>query len=138
MPTDELADEEAKKGAAIPFQDPRPISLLSFPKQWNLIAVSQCSLQWWIKNTRSSYVKHEINPAPPFPRELLLNLKSLGYIIAVRTCLGHFATYHSRLKHQEAYLLYRCGSPLSPIHPLFCRIVRCRGGSKVFQYVYGV
>lgn len=69
-----------------------------------------------------------ISTVPRFPKELHLCRKELGQVIATRTGLGDFADYQIRFKNEEPNLNCHCGSPKTPTHFMFCRILRRRGG----------
>ncbi|KAI0993970.1 hypothetical protein K3495_g14214 [Podosphaera aphanis] len=122
-----LADLEAKKGASMPCLDPLEHSLSSL-KKWQKAKEKESRDEWWREHIPPSYSKLQIINAPRSPKELLLTRKSLGQLIAARTGHGDFAAYHSRFKHEEARVNCLCGSPKTPTHFLFCRILRRRGG----------
>lgn len=123
----ELADFEAKKGAAMPHLTSSEYSAAAL-EQWHSIQQKQSRINWWNNNIPNNYAELEIKTAPNFPKELLLSRKALGQLIAARTGHGDFSTYHTRFKHNEANLNCRCGSPKSAKHFLFCRILHRRGG----------
>ena len=127
----ELADKDAKKGAAMSYLGPEKYSLSTL-EQWLSTHQSQARTDWWNKNIPDTYKRLEIKTAPYFPKELLLERKALGKLIAARTGHGDFATYHTRFKHEEANFNCLCGSPKTPTHFFFCRILRRRGGRPSF------
>lgn len=124
----EPADSEAKRGAAMPYQDEQPKLSIAALNLWNSSQMKQAREKWWNNYAQKSYIRLGINTAPVFPEELLLSRKSLGQIIAARTGHGDFANYHTRFKHKDANMHCLCGSPKSPTHFLFCRTLRRRGG----------
>lgn len=124
----ELADREAKRGAELPYLDPYDKFSNAALKRWQISEMKHARDSWWKNNIPNSYIQLEIDSAPLFPKELLLNRKHLGQVIAMRSGHGDFAEYHIRFKHQEANLYCKCGSPKTQIHFLFCRILRRRSG----------
>ncbi|KAI1005071.1 hypothetical protein K3495_g3142 [Podosphaera aphanis] len=123
----ELADLEAKKGAAIPFLNPPEYSSSALGK-WNGEQIKLARDNWWQTSRPPTYTQFEIRNAPSFPKELLLSRKDLGQVVAARTGHGDFAAYHIRFKHEDAALNCLCGSLKTPTHFFFCRILRRRDG----------
>ena len=123
-----LADVEAKKGAALPFLNSQTKFSIASLNKWMSTQMSQAREKWWNDHMPRTYFGLGINTAPPFPKELLLRRKTLGQVIAARTGHGDFAAYHTRFKHELANNYCRCGSAKTPTHFLYCRIVRRRGG----------
>lgn len=111
----------------VPYLDPPKHSTISL-KKWNITLRTQIRDIWWKTNIPASYAQLEIKHAPLFPKELLLSRKALGIILAARTGHGDFTAYHTRFNHAEARLTCLCGSPKTPTHFLFCRILRRRRG----------
>ncbi|KAI0995105.1 hypothetical protein K3495_g13078 [Podosphaera aphanis] len=126
----EIADFEARRGAAMPTIDSAKHSFTSL-LQWHAEQLSQARNSWWNKNIPNSHARLGIKTAPYFPKELLLGRKALGQLIAAKTGHGDFAAYHIRFGHEEARLSCLCGSPKTPTHFLFCRILRRRRGRPV-------
>ena len=96
--------------------------------EWDSTQLMEARNNWWSTHIPNSYAQLEIKTAPHPPKELLLGRKALGQIIADRAGYGDFAFYHKRFKHEEARLSCLCGSPKTPTHFLFCRILRRRNG----------
>ena len=117
-----MADQLAKIGASIPYPDPHIHSFAALIR-WNRQQLKQARSTWWNSDVPNSYARLEIKTAPHFPSELLLGRKALGHLIAARTGHGDFAAYHTRFNHNEARLNCLCGSPKTPTHFLFCRIL---------------
>ncbi|KAI0994881.1 hypothetical protein K3495_g13301 [Podosphaera aphanis] len=123
----ELADMEAKRGALMPCPEKLEFSF-SLLEKWQEAQKRREREDWWQKYSPPSYQKLEINDAPFFPKELIMNRRHLGRVIAARTGHGDYATYHTRFKHSEATNDCSCGYSKSPTHFLFCRILRRRRG----------
>ncbi|KAI0996056.1 hypothetical protein K3495_g12125, partial [Podosphaera aphanis] len=98
----ELADSEAKRGAAMPYQDEQPNLSTAAQNLRNSSQTRQAREKWWNNHAPKSYIRLGINTAPVFPNELLLSRKSLGHLIAARTGHADFANYHVRFKHDDA------------------------------------
>ncbi|KAI1002306.1 hypothetical protein K3495_g5894 [Podosphaera aphanis] len=122
----ELADLEAKKGAAMPSPHPPEYSFSSL-KRWHTEQTKIAREKWWHTSRPPAYTQLKIANTPIFPRELLCR-KDLGRVVAAKTGHGDFAAYHTRFRHEDATLNCLCGSTKSPIHFLFCRILRRRDG----------
>lgn len=123
----ELADKLAKQGAEIPYLDKLKFSMASLEK-WRNTKINEDRNSWWINVIPKLYEQLEIRSALSSPIELQLSRKSLSRVIAARTGHGDFATYHTRFRHTEANLNCKCGSPKTPIHFFFCRILQRRRG----------
>lgn len=114
-------------GAGMPQPFQQKASIASIEK-WSNAKIKEGREIWWMNNIPKTYKNLEIKDAPKFPKELLLNRKSLGRLLAARTGHGDFARYHTRFSHTDARMDCRCGSAKTPIHFLFCRILRRRQG----------
>ncbi|KAI0994358.1 hypothetical protein K3495_g13824 [Podosphaera aphanis] len=121
--SNETADFEARRGAAMPFIDSAKHLFISLLQRY-AEQLSQARNSWLNKNIPNSYARLGIKTAPYFPKELLLGRKALGQLIAARTGHGDFAAYHIRFGHEEARLNCLCGSLKTPTHFLFYRILR--------------
>ena len=123
----ELSDIEARKGAAMHCESEQRHSLAPLDR-WQIAKMENSRVNWWQAEAPNVYIQLEINSAPLPPKELLLRRKFLGHLIASRTGHGDFAAYHTRFNHQDANPSCKCGSPKTPLHFFFCRILRRRGG----------
>lgn len=123
----ELADIQAKKGAAISYQDDQPEHSFASLESLHAKYIQDARKDWWNKYIPESYSKLGITNAPSSPKELHLSRKALGRLISLRTGHGDFASYHLRFGHTEANLQCHCGSQKTQRHLFFCRILRRRG-----------
>ena len=124
----ELADFEAKRGAAMPYNESQQQHSLASLCRWQKEKTDNSRDIWWQAQAPKMYSQLEIHSAPLPPKELLLSRKFLGHLFASRTGHGDFAEYHTRFNHHDANLNCKCGSPKAPLHFFFCRILRRRRG----------
>lgn len=124
----ELADLEAKRGAAMPYNQSQQKHSLASLCRWHKAKILNSRNDWWQSEAPMKYNQLEITAAPLPPKDLSIGGRFLGHLIASRTGHEDFAFYHIRFKHDTAKLICNCGSPKAPLHFFFCKILRRREG----------
>src|SRR5437667_386299 len=98
-----------------PPRDPKPPRL-------NILLLLLLLLLWaWRQSAPDSYGNLQINFPHKAPKELLLPRWVLGKLVTAQSGHGDFQTYHERMGHQDAPLLYSYGSSKGLIHFYLCR-----------------
>lgn len=93
---------------------------------------SKMITDWWNTHSPSRYKSLEIgiDPMGKPPKELQIERKTLGLLIAARSGHGDFKSYHDRFSH-ENYKSCTCGADKTPVHFFFCRLTKNKAKREI-------
>ena len=117
----EEADEQAKRGAALPTPSDNPPSLAWVQRQAKAMTKRDYT-KWGEDNLPTLYQTLGLKVTMGCPKELTTPRATLHHLLAARSGHGDFSEYHERFGH-DVNLLCTCGRKKHPTHPFYCRKV---------------
>ena len=118
----EEADKAAKQASLSPHDPHNPISRssLSSLRRTARQLARDATREYWGSAAPQRYQDLHIPWLFGIPKELYIQRRLLGPLLASRTGHGDFKQYHERFKHEDASLNCSCGKPKTPEHFFFC------------------
>ena len=116
----ELADEQAKKGARLTPQTTAPPARYAWAHRTLKEIFWRRFQSYWIENAPQQYRDLSIS-LDKRPHELSLPRTTLGRLLAARSGHGDFSQYRERFRHEDAKLECSCGRRKTPHHFYYCR-----------------